>query len=280
MVGWATEHGYRDGAVLVDVLKTMNIKGLYFGGGTVYNGPYNSVDWRNSTTLQSAIFSKGPVKLGVAAKNLQTNRHGHVKGGKNGWALYGYPPDLPMDHCVSLCGFGPLDELIALFKKQGVKVSPPKGMPQGLCYAMFTWDSIGIVDELSVVNMTHEAWVRSPVTTMSSYPTVSKLKLKNDGAFVVDIHAVHKGPNDLKFTDTGNHSNFGIASTKTMDLAKKCTKPAPIQPGDLVQLKVWVEAGSDNTYSGVFIYDPNGPTQYFTISGSTHNNSIEYIGPQ
>jgi hypothetical protein len=37
-------------------------------------------------------------------------------------------------------------------------------MPTGICYAMFTWNSIGIIDQQSMLNMTHEAWIRNPVT--------------------------------------------------------------------------------------------------------------------
>jgi hypothetical protein len=37
-------------------------------------------------------------------------------------------------------------------------------MPRELCYAMFTWNSIGIIDRQSMLNMTHEAWIRIPVT--------------------------------------------------------------------------------------------------------------------
>ena len=51
-----------------------------------------------------------------------------------------------------------------------------------------------------------------------------------------------------------------------------------IQAGDSVQLKVWVSCGKDNTSSLSFIYDPNGPIQSFKISGSTLNNSLEYLG--
>lgn len=51
-----------------------------------------------------------------------------------------------------------------------------------------------------------------------------------------------------------------------------------IQTGDSVQLKVWVSCGKYNTSSLSFIYDPNGPIQSFKISGSTLNNSLEYLG--
>ena len=41
-------------------------------------------------------------------------------------------------------------------------------MPTGLCYAMFTWNSIGIIDQQSMSNMTYEAWIRNPVTLIVS----------------------------------------------------------------------------------------------------------------
>lgn len=279
LIGWATQYGYLQGATLVAVLSTMNTKGLAVNGGSVYDGSYNSVDWTNSAILQSAIYSFGPVKIGVAADNLEDNKNGAVTPGKSGWALFGYPQNLPEDHCVSLCGYGNFEDLVGLFKGQGVKVHVPENMPTGLCYAVFTWDSIGIVDEQSMLNMTSEAWVRNPVTTLSSFPTVSQLELKNDGGFVVDIHALYRTPQTPKYAEAENRDNFPIGKTKTMNLQNKCTKPA-IQLGDIVQLKVWVEAGADNTYAGLFTYDPNGPTQSFQISGATHNSSIEYIGPQ
>jgi hypothetical protein len=54
--------------------------------------------------------------------------------------------------------------LVALFHQHGVTVHAPAGMPTGLCYAMFTWNSIGIIDQQSMLHMTHEAWIRNPVT--------------------------------------------------------------------------------------------------------------------
>ena len=70
------------------------------------------------------------------------------------------------DHCVSLCGYGTLSELVALFKQHNITVHAPPGKPTGLCYAMFTWNSIGIIDQQSMLNMTHEAWIRNPVTVI------------------------------------------------------------------------------------------------------------------
>jgi len=103
---------------------------------------------------------------------------------------------------------------------------------------------------------------------------VSKFELYNDGGFVCDIHAVWTDGDGYQHED-GNHENFPIAQSRTMDLAAKCSG---IAEGDHVQMKVWVALGSDNTYFQVFSFDPNGPTQKFKISGSTLNNSIQYLG--
>jgi hypothetical protein len=36
------------------------------------------------------------------------------------------------------------------------------GTKQG--YALFTWNSMGIIDQASMVAITHEAWLRTPTT--------------------------------------------------------------------------------------------------------------------
>ena len=38
---------------------------------------------------------------------------------------------------------------------------------QEQAYAMFTWGSIGIIDVVSLVAITHEAWLRTPTTVIS-----------------------------------------------------------------------------------------------------------------
>ena len=62
----------------------------------------------------------------------------------------------------------PVDEVVELCRQHGVTVHAPAGMPTGLCYAMFTWNSIGIIDHQSMLNMTYEAWVRVPVTVIKN----------------------------------------------------------------------------------------------------------------
>ena len=166
VVAWATAHGYLNGATLTGVMTTMQTDGFPLNNKTYDDGPHNSVNWTNPAILQSAIYSHGPVKIGVGAEDFQTNPHGLVTPGTSGWAMYNYPKNQPEDHCTSLCGYGTLAQLVALFKQHGVTVHPPTGMPTGLCYAMFTWNSIGIIDQQSMLNMTYEAWIRNPVTSV------------------------------------------------------------------------------------------------------------------
>jgi hypothetical protein len=165
-VAWATAHGYLNGATLTSVLTTMQTKGFPFNNKKYDDGPFFSVNWTNPAILQSAIYSQGPVKIGVAAEHLQSNPHGHVTPGTSGWTMYNYPhTTAPQeDHCTSLCGYGTLAQLVSLFQQHKVTVHPVAGMPTGLCYAMFTWNSIGIIDAQSMLNLTHEAWIRNPVT--------------------------------------------------------------------------------------------------------------------
>lgn len=280
VISWADQYNFENGANLYDVMTTMQTQGIHFNGGMLYDGSPSTVVWTDPQQLQSAIYNSGPVKMGVAAENFQSNQH-PVTPGKDGWALYGYPSGLAEDHCIGLCGYGSLSDLIGLFKSQGVNISQSSGMPGGTWYAAFTWNSVGIIDEQSLINMTGEAWVRSPVTTMSGFPQVSEFQVKNDAGFVCDIHTLYRLPTSSGYTEVANKDNFPIDKTKTMNIGTKCDygKTGGIANGDIVQLKIWVEAGSDNTYNGWFIYNNSGPTQSFKISGGTHDSAIEYLGP-
>jgi hypothetical protein len=146
----------------------MQTHGFRMDGNAYLDGAFNSVNWTNAAILNSAIYSHGPVKIGVGAEDFQSNPHGLVTPGTSGWAMYNYPKNQPEDHCVSLCGYGTLAELVALFGRHNVAVHAPPGMPTGLCYAMFTWNSIGIIDQQSMLNMTYEAWIRIPVTIVKN----------------------------------------------------------------------------------------------------------------
>jgi hypothetical protein len=169
VVDWAEQHGYINGATLTAVMTTMQTQGFPLNNKTYNDGPFNSVNWVDAAILASAIFSHGPVKIGVAADYFQSpapSQQGVVTPGSSGWTMYNYPitHSVQEDHCVSLCGYGSLDNLVTEFQSHNVTVKPPSGMPKDLCYAMFTWNSIGIVDQQSMLNMTHEAWIRNPVT--------------------------------------------------------------------------------------------------------------------
>jgi hypothetical protein len=142
--------------------------GFQFDHKAYLDGPFNSVDWTNATALNGAIANVGPVKIGVASAHLASGPRGQVPPGTSGWAIYGLPPDQPANHCASICGYGPLAALADLFERHGVHVNLPLGMPAGLCYALFTLGSIGIVDRQSLMNITGEAWVRNPTTIVKN----------------------------------------------------------------------------------------------------------------
>jgi hypothetical protein len=144
--------------------KFMQTHGFQMASKACLDGPFNSVDWTNAGAFNSAIANVGPVKIGVASVNLTSSPHGKVTPGTSGWAIYGLPTGQPENHCASLYGYGPLATMVDLFKRNGVNLNLPSRMPTGLCYAMFSWGSIGIVDRTSLMNITSEAWVRNPTT--------------------------------------------------------------------------------------------------------------------
>ena len=108
-----------------------------------------------------------------------------------------------------------------------------------------------------------------------SINTVSKFRLTNNGGFVCDIHALYFDENGMQL-EAKNGDNFPVLQTRTMNLGEKCTG---IYKGSMVQLKVWIMWGSDNTFRQGFAYDPAGPIQTFKISGTTLNSSIEWTRP-
>lgn len=142
----------------------MQTHGFQMDRKAYLDGQFHSLDWTNEAALHGAIANVGPVKIGVASANLASGPQGQLTPGTSGWAIYGLPAGQPENHCASLCGYGLLASLVGLFERHEVKVTVPSGMPVGLCYAMFTWGSIGIVDRQSLMNITGEAWVRNPTT--------------------------------------------------------------------------------------------------------------------
>lgn len=155
MVQWASNHGYLNGANLTDVMDTMAQAGMSASNGITYtDGPYQSVDFSTDATLRSAI-AQGPVKLGVAGDQLD-----NVVGASNGWVATKFSQDANEDHCVSLCGFGTIAQLCA-----ALNVSVPSGVDGTQPgYALFTWNTVGVIDRPSMLAITWEAWLRTPTT--------------------------------------------------------------------------------------------------------------------
>jgi hypothetical protein len=161
-IGWATRHGVLNGANLTEVMTWMQEDGFLDGSFTYDDGAYRSVGWTNAGILHSAI-SQGPVKIGVAGDQLNTTwwaAGSSAAGGVSGWFATGYHEDTNYDHCVTLCGYGSISWLA-----QQLHVQVPAGIDGTQPgYALFTWDSIGIIDEPSMIAITAEAWLRLPTT--------------------------------------------------------------------------------------------------------------------
>ena len=158
---WAKANGYLNGADLTSVMDSMASSGFTVNGVNYTDGPYKSVDFTNDTTLCAAIMI-GPVKIGVAANQLE-----NVVGTQNGWFGLGFKNDNSEDHCVSLCGFGTVQSLATL-----LGVTPPSNANlSGRAYLLFTWDTIGVIDQASMIAITGEAWVRNPTTPQQTPPT-------------------------------------------------------------------------------------------------------------
>jgi len=157
---WAKAHNILNGASVVGVLQLMQKDGFEQDAYKWDDGNYSSVNWTVPAILQSAICV-GPVKIGVAAGQLETTCGNHGFG-NSGWVAAGYKEDNNEDHCVSLCGYGTMNWLA-----QQLRTSIPSGVDGTKPgYAMFTWSSVGIIDQPSMLAITHEAWLRTPTTVI------------------------------------------------------------------------------------------------------------------
>jgi hypothetical protein len=141
--------------------------GFQVDGKAYLDGPFHSVDWTNAAALNGAIANVGPVKIGIASAD-PAGWQAQVASGSSGWAICGLPPGQHQTNCASIFGYGPLATLVDLFERHGVSVTLPSCMPAGLCYAMFTGGSVGIIDRESLMNITGEAWVRIPTTIVKN----------------------------------------------------------------------------------------------------------------
>jgi hypothetical protein len=214
VTGWAEKNGFLNGAFLTQVMDVMRNNGFPLNGSTYDDGPYLSVNWTHAAILQSAI-SKGPVKIGIAADQIETAWR--TTGGRTGWFATGLKADAGEDHCVSLCGYGTLTWLA-----QQLHVTVPAridGAQQG--YAMFTWDSIGIIDAASMIAITHEAWLRQPttvvVTPVSVANTLCFIKTANTPSGHVEVHLA-SGTSGYQTRTLETATTFGNESDGTWQL--------------------------------------------------------------
>lgn len=242
VIAWAQRHGVLEGAYISDVLQWMQNDGFRESSVVYDDGAYYSVNWTNPAVLHSAIAT-GPVKLGVAADQLDPV---WLRAeGRSGWFATGFHADDNVDHSVSLCGYGSIGWLAQQLNARlpaGVDGTKPG-------YALFTWDTIGVIDEPSMLAITHEAWLRNPTTVMKSlFP--NWLELDNNAATV----AVAADGNDLyQLHNTGKIWKYGgppITGWQELD-NNPATKQIVASGGHLYQRhdtgKIWKYTGTPLT---------------------------------
>jgi hypothetical protein len=162
-INWAAQHGVLSGAIPSYVLAWMQDDGFCQDGHLYCDGPHQTVQFWDSVILTASIADE-PIKIVVGGDQLlatwvYNNEH-------SGWIATGYHNDQRENHCASLCGYGTIAWLADQLHAQ-----VPAGVDgSALGYAMFTWNSIGIIDHPSMVAITTEAWIRKP-TTLIDPPT-------------------------------------------------------------------------------------------------------------
>jgi hypothetical protein len=277
VIAWATRHNVLEGANLVQVMQWMQGDGFAEGTNVYDDGAYMSVNWTNQSALQSAI-STGPVKLGIAADQIDTAWHS--TGGHSGWFAIGFHNDANEDHCVSLCGYGTLTWLA-----QQLNVAVPAGVDGNLSgYALFTWNTIGIIDHASMVAITHEAWLRRPTTvTKAQFPNWQMLDnnpatqaIAADGS---ELYQLHKTGLIWRYTGTP------LTGWQQID-NNPATKKIVAAGGHLYQLhntgKIWRYTGTPMT--GWQLIDQNPATVDIVADGNDiyqlHNTGLiwKYTG--
>jgi hypothetical protein len=177
VLAWCNANGTLNGADLQPVIQQMEAKGFSQDGNIYGDGNGLAINYADAPTLQAAIYQAGTgspagsIKIGIAADQLPSGA-----GNANGWFLPSDSPDTNEDHCVSLCGYGTAQQFVDAMNAafSGLNLTLPSGVdPTMQGYALYTWKTIGFVATQALVNMTGEAWIRTPntVTTGSGTPT-------------------------------------------------------------------------------------------------------------
>ncbi len=270
VIGWATRHGVLEGAVIVDVLNWMQNDGFHNQGHTYTDGPYSYVDWTSAGVLRSAI-AIGPVKLGIAADQVSA-AYGAANG-HTGWVGTGFHSDPNIDHCVALCGYGSmawLAQQLGTALPDGVDGSAPG-------YAMFTWNSIGIIDVPSMLAITAEAWLRNPTTVVKSDNGWEGFELAAAGASspTGGIAAVSRIPGSMEVFYVGANGSvqdcfwydghpwqrFELAPAGSASTSGGIAAVSRV-PGSM---EIFY-SGADGSLQDCYWYDGN-PWQRFTLNG-------------
>lgn len=164
---WARNHWSLNGAGLWEIMTLMQTSGIYNGDFLYLDGPFKYVNFTNPAILKNAIY-QGPVKIGVAADQIENVIQDYGIA-KNGWVMAGFTQDTNIDHCTSLCGYGP-----AAWLMSQLGGTLPKGIaPSTPYYAMFTWSSIGLIGVDSMLAITAEGWLRNPTTIIKPNPVLA-----------------------------------------------------------------------------------------------------------
>lgn len=161
VIRWARQHGWLNGAELVEVMDAMRSQGFHVGYTLVGDGPHFGVDFSDEALLKNAL-AKGPVKIGIDANALPDGA-----GSRSGWFSLGtgrkYRNE---DHCVSLTGYGTAQECYT-----ALGLALPHGLEPNLPgYLLFTWNTIGFVDHSWIMGTCGEAWFRDPLTIEDNVP--------------------------------------------------------------------------------------------------------------
>jgi hypothetical protein len=278
VINWATAHGVLEGAQLPQVLQFMQSDGFREGAVTYDDGPYYSVDWTNPNTLQTAIVT-GPVKIGVAADQLESvwwAAGSSAAGGKT-WFGTGFSNDANEDHCVTLCGYGTIAWLA-----QQLNVQVPAGVNgNSEAYALFTWDSIGIIDQSSMLAITHEAWLRRPTTVIKTQVLFDKTIITNNTSPLTPSIAALNGCLYLAWKGDGNDNlNVMYSADGGATFGHKYTSPetspqAPCLCAHHGSLYIgWKGDGNDNlNVARVAISGAN-------ITGFTNKKTLDDTSPK
>jgi hypothetical protein len=176
VLAWCNANDTLNGADLQPVIQQMVVKGFSQDSNIYGDGDGQSVNYADAPTLQAAIYAAGTgspagsIKIGIAADQLPSGA-----GNANGWFLTSDSPDTNEDHCVSLCFYGTAGQFVtAMNAAFSLNLTVPAGVdPTMQGYGLYTWSTIGFVATQALVNMTGEAWIRTPntVTTGTGTPT-------------------------------------------------------------------------------------------------------------